>query len=373
MHFFGYRPPSRQLHRADLPAPGVLLIGVLLIGVFLISACATPKPITPGSTRTSLLQDYKEQWQLVVPEGTELEQTADLYYIPAGKISDARISRRNLPLARESISSGLTQSLSLRRLGNEYWLLAEVPPSSVWPLLKEYWGRQEVAIAAEDALEGMMQSAEVEEAGERVSYRMKVEAGLRSSSTELYLQRLNAEGEHVHSENLVDRYRDILSYLSDTPNFSSSLLVQHLDFNPKMTTGNDENGYPYLLLRVSRERAWALLVKAIGELGWPRLAADAAAGVMEVEFRETVLREGWLPRWQGGPNADAGLSLPLPVSATTKKIEGHRLKGPGKTEQSRVRLLMQEAPEGIWVRIAPGDLSFSASIEAISELVQAVE
>lgn len=360
---------SRLISAAFLLARYGAAFAMVALTATVVVSCATPRPITPGSTRTSLLSEYLKQWKVEVPEGVEVGAVTDLYLIPHGEVSEVILSRRNLPRAREVISTGLTQSISLRKLGDQHWLSADMAPSSLWPLIKQYWETEGEGIVREDALAGVLETQAVSEDGTPVSYLITIEAGLRSSSAELHLRRT---GDEADRGRVVDRYRAILKYLGAASELSSSLLVQHLDFRPKMSTGTDEAGYPYLLLRVTRARAWSLLATAVSNLSWPRLGADRSKGVIQVEFRETILRENWLKRWPASQSARRNeLTVPLPPTNLENTVRVSRRSG--TAEGAKVLLTMQEAADGIRVQPSGDNLSFTAAVEIISELVQAVQ
>lgn len=311
-----------------------------------------------------------------MPEGMEAATSLDIFSIPPGDVSEVIFSRRNLPRARETISSDLTGAVSLHRLGERYWLAAEMPPSALWPLIRNYWQHREIEIALENPTNGTVTTALLTallpDQANPLSLQLTVESGLRSGSSEVHMSVLDEEGEELNHPPLIEEYlRDLLGFLSKTSDIASSMLVQHLDFITKMQTGSDRDGYPYIELKVEEARAWSLLVKAVRALGLDLVGSDRKQRSISFDYEPEIIRQtSWQTHWD-----EHGWKEKMGVSAPRMDSQNKALQHTDAADDLlRLHLQLQcEAALPCRIQLRPSGLSINSSFELISRLVQEIQ
>ena len=356
----------------SLPSQCQTLLRLALISTlpatFFLSSCTPAAPIEPEAIRTQPLQNYQKQWKIELPDSVETETVVDIFAIPDGDVSNLLFSRRTLPRAREIISSGLTRTARLHRLGERYWLSAEMPPSSVWPLLKQYLTAAKIGIDAEYPLQGLLRSEQLVDSEPQMALEMKIESGLRSGSTEVHMRLLDPNGEVIEQSALVaQRFRDILTFMSGIEQITSSMLVQHLDFKPKMVTGVDSEGYPRIEIQVDETRAWSLLSRAIESLNLDVIGTDSGRQLIEFNYQQQASEQSdWQPRWaKRAWQNKVGLAVLAPDYRPGSSRAGGGL--------NRAYLKLAYRDDLSVVSLVDHDLSINTAFELISQLVQQIQ
>ncbi|MGI9344667.1 MAG: outer membrane protein assembly factor BamC [Gammaproteobacteria bacterium] len=354
------------------------MLFALGLATALVSGCANFKPIETTSIETEPLEEYEKQWAL--DTSSDSDEARDIYAIGKGQVSVVGFNRRNLPRAREIISSGLTRAVRLHRLGTRYWLSAEMPPSILWPLLNNYWNALSIEIAATDPAEGTFTTKLVEQPdGTQISYTLRVESGLRSGSSEVSIQIQGAENNDIAEEQrqqLIDsQFRDILKYLGQPTEITSSILVQHLDFKPKMITDYDPTGHPFIQLGVPANRAWALLKSAVDTLNWDVTGVNQTQQVLEISYllpeqKKHAISERWdHTKWT---SAKIGLTVPATAWATAVPAETDSSNQSDDREHTLVQLQVISNARNHTARIqlSTEQVPTTTAIEIVSQLVQ---
>ena len=336
-----------------------------------LSSCSVTEPIEPEAIKTRPLNDYQLPWDLQVPEEFEVTESSTIFNIPDGPVSDVLFSRRTLPRAREIISSGLTGAVRLHRLGDRYWLAAEMPPSTLWPLLKNYWQSIGAATESENPAEGEMFSATIPDVSPPRHYRLKIEGGLRSGSSEAHLTPLNQAGAEISVPGAIeDRFRHMLLYLQSVDDIASSMLVQHLDFKTKLTTGTDNSSYPYIELQLDPRRAWSLLLSVIRKLELDVVGIDRGRRIIALNYHPQVTRiVQWQPKWE-----EQAWQPKLGLSPPQANADNLRSSSAGEKIAVRDRVNLRLGCEaGICrLQLDSQDLPVNSAFELISQLVQEI-
>ncbi len=148
---------------------------------------------------------------VVIPEGLDQPQFVDVMPIP--QVAEAR------ELVDTNYEVGLPDALSttfgveqilIRKLGDERWVFVDLPPSTVWPKVLQYWETNKLTPDEIDPQNGIitsrwlvarngtadeifesLRSGNVFQNSTNVSshkFRLRVEPGVRTGSTEIYLQ-----------------------------------------------------------------------------------------------------------------------------------------------------------------------------------------
>ena len=167
-----------------------LNIFILFIVIFLFSSCSF------------ILQDHKDDYLkeeqtevLKVPLDKNVRQTFDYYPVPLVGLKELVMDTYEVPLPQQFFSSGSSNEIRLHKLGELRWLYVESLPSSVWPMMKDFWSTSKYGLDYEDPNLGVIDSQVVKigNTNTKTKLRMKIEHGIRQSSSELFIYHLVKE------------------------------------------------------------------------------------------------------------------------------------------------------------------------------------
>ena len=226
-----------------------------------------------GIFSNSQQYDYLKEEQtedLIIPVGSE-NKIMDYYPVP-DEIEGIQASQYEVPLPRQVFSSGTTNQIRLHKLGELRWIYIESLPSSVWPVMKDFMTLSEQGLSFHDPNTGIMESNSfVSSTGVNSKLVLKVEHGIRQSSSEVFLSHLtqNSQGDwqRANVENNIEAevLREALDYLSSAPNTGgTSLIALNLNLGQKAVLKN-ENGIDFIEMNLNFSRAWAAVDRALGE------------------------------------------------------------------------------------------------------------
>ena len=226
-----------------------------------------------GIFSNSQQYDYLKEEQtedLIIPVGSE-NKIMDYYPVP-DEIEGIQASQYEVPLPRQVFSSGTTNQIRLHKLGELRWIYIESLPSSVWPVMKDFMTLSEQGLSFHDPNTGIMESNSfVSSTGVNSKLALKVEHGIRQSSSEVFLSHLtqNSQGDwqRANVENNIEAevLRKALDYLSSAPNTGgTSLIALNLNLGQKAVLKN-ENGIDFIEMNLNFSRAWAAVDRALSE------------------------------------------------------------------------------------------------------------
>ena len=226
-----------------------------------------------GIFSNSQQYDYLKEEQtedLIIPVGSE-NKIMDYYPVP-DEIEGIQASQYEVPLPRQVFSSGTTNQIRLHKLGELRWIYIESLPSSVWPVMKDFMTLSEQGLSFHDPNTGIMESNSfVSSTGVNSKLVLKVEHGIRQSSSEVFLSHLtqNSQGDwqRANVENNIEAevLREALDYLSSAPNTGgTSLIALNLNLGQKAVLKN-ENGIDFIEMNLNFSRAWAAVDRALSE------------------------------------------------------------------------------------------------------------
>ena len=99
--------------------------------------------------------DYLQEKQvedLKIPENNDARPIVDFYPIPPKGGTVLSSNYYEIPLPPQVFSSGSTNEIRMHKLGELRWLYIEALPSSVWPLMKDFWSSNEYGYHVDDAI-----------------------------------------------------------------------------------------------------------------------------------------------------------------------------------------------------------------------------
>ena len=289
--------------------------------------------------------DRREKY-LEAEEGppTEIPETLDKPdFDPTLPIPEANDVRA---IAGKKLDIGLPPALSttfgveqivLKKLDKDRWIFLDYSTARVWPKINKFWQENNLTIQRADPLQGIIESTWIiARAGDiadvytsitsgtsstdslatiQHKFRLTIEPGIRSGSSEIYLKHkqapLNAPVEDAldswagDSDN-IDLENEVLTklayYLGDTINDPSVSLVPMSIYSEKAILVPD-NIKPELRYRLSFNRAWATVE---GALKNARIAVEdlnRSEAIFYVVFDEQASKKsGFLGNLFGGEN-----------------------------------------------------------------------
>ena len=214
----------------------------------------------------------------------------DFYPIPSteeGLVGDSY----EIPLPAQVFSSGSTNEIRMHKLGEIRWLYVEALPSSVWPLMKDFWASSNFGLSHEDPNSGIFESQELQVNSKQTKLQMKIEHGIRQASSEIFLSHLikNTDNNWIRvpvEDNLEDDVlRDALDFLTDAPSTGgTSLVALNLNLGQKAVLKQSEDGSNFIEMNLEFPRAWAAVDRALKEALITVNDLDRTNGVFFVSF-----------------------------------------------------------------------------------------
>ncbi|MEA3274856.1 MAG: outer membrane protein assembly factor BamC [Pseudomonadota bacterium] len=215
------------------------------------------------------------------------------------------------------------KDVSLRREGDSRWLEIENTPQQVWPRVVAFWREQGILLVEQDPSAGVMKTDWLENRAEirqdfltstlrrvvdglyatstRDQYRVRIETGLTSGTTDLYLTHRSMEerfnrnpaGEDTHTiwepsgsdpgkEGAM--LRRLMVYLGVTEQRADRVLSQEKATAPKSRLVPGAAGQTALLIDDDYRRAWRLTGVALDRVGFAVEDRDRTQGVYYVRY-----------------------------------------------------------------------------------------
>ena len=249
--------------------------------------------------------DYLKERQSEAIKSSSEESTrpiVDYYPIPNAAenlVGDSYV----IPLPAQVFSSGSTNEIRMHKLGEIRWLYVEALPSSVWPLMKDFWTSSNFGLSYQDPNTGIFESDELLVSSEQTKLQMKIEHGIRQASSEIFLSHLIKDDDdnwiRVNMEdNLEDSVlRDALEFLSEAPSSGgTSLVALNLNVGQKAVLKQSEDGSNFIEMNLEFPRAWAAVDRALKEAMITVNDLDRTQGVFFVTFAQKEEEQGFAKR-----------------------------------------------------------------------------
>ena len=274
-------------------------LGLCILG-FIFSSCSY------------FLDDHKNDYlkakksdPIEGPKQSEYRLITDYYPVTVpeeGSIADSY----EIPLPRQVFSSGTTNEIRLHKLGEIRWLYVETLPSSIWPLMKDFWAGSQYGMAFEDPSKGIIESNKIIINENNTKLRMRIEHGIRQASSEIFISHLvntdSGSWIRVSEENNLEEttLRLSMDHLSKASSSGgTSLVALNLNLGQKAILKQREDGSPYIEMDLSYPRAWAAVDRALKEAIISVEDLDRDKGVFYITFSQNEER-GFLRRIFGG-------------------------------------------------------------------------
>ena len=240
--------------------------------------------------------DYLQEKQvedLKIPENNAARPIVDFYPVPPKGGTVLSSNYYEIPLPPQVFSSGSTNEIRMHKLGELRWLYIEALPSSVWPLMKDFWSSNEYGLSFEDPNIGIIKSKEIALSSSKTMLEMKIEHGIRQASSEIFLSHLMLDPNNSWikvpvENNLEDKVlRSALDFLSETPSSGgTSLVALNLNLGQKALLKQSDDGTNFIEMDLEFSRAWAAVDRALKEALIVVKDLDREKGIFFVTFKQ---------------------------------------------------------------------------------------
>lgn len=270
-------------------------------------------PVLPAMSVPSELDSYTIDALYVIPEAVASASDAEAF--------------DSVPMPKP-METARREGVIIQNLGDSRWILLDATPAQVWPLVRDFWSRLNVALDYENPSSGIAETAWVEVNAEptlRHKYRISIEPGLHSGYSEIYVTHLSdLRSEPIpivvtwpEMSDSEDRERQILDalsqYLADRNDVyqasTSSLLAGSIQSARKANLIESASGQELLELRINYGRAWVQVRQSIERSEVEIVEANRDQAVISVRFagiQEELDEPGFFGRILGrGRGADA--------------------------------------------------------------------
>ena len=260
--------------------------------LFVISSCsyiAGPDGLFP-ETKDKFFEE-KLAPELKLPS-SDIAIREDDHYPPINEgIPVAEI--QDIPAPRQIFSSGESNEVQLRRLGELMWVYVETLPSSSWPIIKNYFEASSMSIINADPDTGIM----LIKYSDDLNLKATIEHGIKEASTEVFLSAYFAEEDIVANQDpefIQEELEKIVQFFaSSAASFSgTSLAAQNLNDKKKAKIFN-VNNQTIIELSLGFDRAWSAVSRALEAGNITSNDIDRDNGVFLVSYSVEAEKSGW--------------------------------------------------------------------------------
>ena len=308
----------------------------------LISACSSVPSLDEYLPDQTL--EYKKQREaadnLEIPPdltGGDFDDAMDVPDVGGSMTYSEYVGERGK--RREIAASGVVlpdvKNVELRRDGDNRWLEITGSPQQVWPRVVSFWRQQGILLAEQDPGAGVMKTDWLENRAEirkdfvtnvmrkvvdglyatstRDQYRVRIEPGLTSGTTDLYLTHRameerfasNAVGEDTQSiwepapsdpGKEAEMLRRLMVYLGVTEQRADRQLAEQQPQASKSRLETGPGGETTLVISEEYRYAWRLTGVALDRVGFAVEDRDRSQGVYYVRYDDPSKgqeKEGW--------------------------------------------------------------------------------
>ena len=225
-------------------------------------------------------------------ENEDLQIITDDHYPPITE-GIAAAEEQDIPAPRQIFSSGESNEVQLRRLGELMWVYIETMPSTAWPIAKNYIEASSMSIITANPDTGIF----IFEHSENLNLQLVIEHGIKEASTEIFLRsnkNLDGVGEDLDSTFIQTELEKIVQYFaSSVSSFAgTSLAAQNLNDRKKAKIFN-LNNQTMIELDLGFDRAWSAVSRALTAGNITSNDIDRDNGIFLVSYSAESEKSSW--------------------------------------------------------------------------------
>ena len=205
----------------------------------------------------------------------------------------AAAEEQDIPAPRQIFSSGESNEVQLRRLGELMWVYIETMPSTAWPIAKNYIEASSMSIITANPDTGIF----IFEHSENLNLQLVIEHGIKEASTEIFLRSntdLDEVSEDLDSTFIQTELEKIVQYFaSSVSSFAgTSLAAQNLNDRKKAKIFN-LNNQTMIELDLGFDRAWSAVSRALTAGNITSNDIDRDNGIFLVSYSAESEMSSW--------------------------------------------------------------------------------
>ncbi len=306
-----------------LLASRVLLSAVLLQSV---TACSWLNDAFPDRSK-----DYKKAEtarSLEVPPDLTTTTVSDALVVPEGETTLSGYTSARQTLDRSGRAPVLPgqEGMTLRRDRDQTWLVLDAEPRSVWPKAREFWLENGFLIVREDPTIGVLQTDWVENreyipqgairglisrvwegaytSAYQDRYRMRLEIGERSGTTEVFISHQGIEEQLEGSSDSTQTYvwmprprdpglestmlKKLMVYMGAAPQQAEQQLAAKEPQPERAELIQQESGQAVLVVHEGFTRAWRSVGITLDRVDFAVEDRDRSSGVYYVRYNDPL-------------------------------------------------------------------------------------
>lgn len=297
-------------------------VGLVMAAVVLVSGCSW---LGIENRKDEYLQARSIE-RVEIPEGLDQPQFEDALVIP-NVLDPRRIAGQRLELGLpEPLSTNFgVDQIVIKRLEEDRWVFVDSPAAMVWPKVRGFFTDNRIPLEFADAARGEMQTEWLRGDGDdaeavfealkqddafkfnartRHQFRIRLEAGIRPGSTEIYVEhkqlpvssvvRDDVEWTGESDDDEIERVvlTNIAYFLGETINSQPafSAMASNVGGGQKAELVLDER-QPVLKYRLSFDRAWATVGGALEDARIDVEDLNRSAATYYIYYDDAEVRE----------------------------------------------------------------------------------
>ena len=206
--------------------------------------------------------------------------------IPAADVQD-------IPAPRQIFSSGESNEVQLRRLGELMWVYVETLPSTSWPITKNYFEASSMSILDADPDAGIMHV----QYSDALNLKITIEHGIKEASTEIFMSLYNTDESKSAKQDpefIQQELSKIVQFFaSSASSFSgTSLAAQNLNDRKKAKIFNVTDQV-IMQLNLGFDRAWSAVSRALKAGNITSNDIDRDNGIFLVSYSVESESKSW--------------------------------------------------------------------------------
>jgi outer membrane protein assembly factor BamC len=201
--------------------------------------------------------------------------------------------KQDIPSPRQIFSSGESNEVQLRRLGELMWVYIETMPSTAWPIAKNYIEASPMSIVNANPDTGVF----IIQFSQNLNLKLVIEHGIKEASTEIFLTSISTKdgaSENIDSSFIQAELEKIVQYFaSSVSSFAgTSLAAQNLNDRKKAKIFN-LNNQTMIELDLGFNRAWSAVSRALTAGNITSNDIDRDNGIFLVSYSAESEKSSW--------------------------------------------------------------------------------
>ena len=262
---------------------------LLIICVTSCSYISGPEGMFPDTKYKFFEEEVNSDLTL---DDEDLQIITDDHYPPITE-GIASAEEQDVPAPRQIFSSGESNEVQLRRLGELMWVYIETMPSTAWPIAKNYIEASSMSIVTANPDTGIFAI----EHSKNLNLQLVIEHGIKEASTEIFLRSnkdLDGVSEDLDSTFMQAELEKIVQYFaSSVSSFAgTSLAAQNLNDRKKAKIFN-LNNQTMIELDLGFDRAWSAVSRALSAGNITSNDIDRDNGIFLVSYSAESEKSSW--------------------------------------------------------------------------------